>query len=54
MNPDTPEDVDVADYVSQLLPKFTRKQALTVAEQYQGLGTPLNQATLVYSEGQAF
>lgn len=51
INPQTPATVNVQNYVTKLFPKFRPQDAAAAAAQYHGLGTPLNQITLIMGEG---
>ncbi|KAG6830004.1 hypothetical protein H0H92_002695 [Tricholoma furcatifolium] len=50
INPDTPTDVDVANYVAQLFPNFDESEIAATVSQYEGLGTGLFQVTAIMGE----
>ncbi|KAH0585493.1 hypothetical protein H2248_008731 [Termitomyces sp. 'cryptogamus'] len=50
IDPKTPVDVDVANYVAQLFPDYSDKQIAAAAALYKDLGTPLFQVTAIMGE----
>ncbi|KAG6896036.1 hypothetical protein C0992_010760 [Termitomyces sp. T32_za158] len=52
IDPKTPVDVDVTNYVTQLFPDFSDEQIAGVTALYKDLGTPLFQVTAIMGECQ--
>ncbi|KAG6872737.1 hypothetical protein C0995_007059 [Termitomyces sp. Mi166 len=51
IDPKTPVDVDVTNYVAQLFPDYSDKQIAAAAALYKDLGTPLFQVAAIMGEG---
>jgi len=52
IDPKTPENVDVKNYVAQLFPNFGTEEIVAAVAQYQNLGSPLFQVTAIMGEGE--
>ncbi|GLB44902.1 putative type-B carboxylesterase lipase family protein [Lyophyllum shimeji] len=50
IDPKTPADVDVPNYVAQLFPNFSAKEVAAAAAQYRDVGSPVFQVTAVMGE----
>jgi len=43
--------LSVSNYIAQLFPLLGQKEIDAAASQYEGLGTPIEQATVIMGEG---